>query len=58
MGRGAFKTEGIVYTKALCQAEAFQIERLKSHQCHQNKSEGECVKGGCRGKWGPEDAGF
>lgn len=55
MGRGAFKTEGIVYTKALCQEEAFQIKRLKSHQCHQNESKGECVKGGCRG---PEDAGF
>lgn len=55
MGRGAFKTEGIVYPKALHQEEAFQIERLKSHQCYQNESEGECVKGGCRG---PEDAGF
>ena len=46
MGRGAFETEGKAETKALCQEEAFQSERLKSDQCHWNsETEGKCVRG-------------
>lgn len=45
MGRGAFETEGKAETKAPCQEEALQSERLKSDQCHWNsESKGKCVR--------------
>lgn len=53
MERGAFQTEGIAETEALCQEGAFQIERLKLGQCHGNSgSEGKCVRGAAEASGG------
>lgn len=58
-GDRCFQTERIAWTKVVCQKEACQIEGLKSDQCHWNsESDEECARGGCRGKWGPDDPGF